>query len=389
MSVMHWHFPTQIAVGEHTSQQLPDYCQQAGIQTPFFVVDPQLLTTTSVQALLAPFQPPIHSVFSHFSGEPTDGHLTDAVTACRAHHHDGLIAIGGGSAMDIAKAVALLAPQSCDLPAGLWDFEDGAYDPAQHRLIPLLPAIALPTTAGTGSEVGRSAVITDSRNQQKRIIFHPDMLPRFVLLDPTLTLSLPPHLTAATGMDALSHNLEAYCSGAYHPMAEAIALEGMRLIQHNLPVAYHDSEHMQARTQMLIAASMGATAFQKGLGAMHALAHTLGATHHLHHGLLNAVLMPYVLCANHRYLHEKMQRLARYLDLPEQDFTGVLTWVLDLRAQLGIPHTLADLGLSALDTAALGEMAHHDPAAVGNPRHFTSEQYRDILEYAQRGTLDL
>ncbi|GHA31234.1 iron-containing alcohol dehydrogenase [Photobacterium aphoticum] len=389
MSTLHWHFPTEIAVGEHISQHLPHYCEQANIQNPFFVVDPQLLTTPLIQGLLAPFKPAENSVFSQFNGEPTEAHITEAIQACRSAQHDGVIGIGGGSAIDIAKAIALLTPQPCDLPNDLWAFEDGTVTPPSYPLAPLLPTIAIPTTAGTGSEVGRSSVITDSGSQRKRILFHPDMVPRWVLLDPMLTLSLPTHLTAATGLDALSHNLEAYCSANYHPMAEAVGLEGIRLIQQFLPVVYQDGQDVQARTQMLIAASMGATAFQKGLGAMHALSHTLGATYHQHHGLLNAVLMPYVLCANHRYLHEKMARLARYLDLPEQDFRAVLDWILALRQQLAIPHTLADLGLNDLDTQALGEKAHHDPAAQGNPIHLSPSQYSTILEHAMRGTLDI
>jgi len=251
----------------------------------------------------------------------------------------------------------------------------------------IAPVIAIPTTAGTGAEVGRASVITDEINQVKKIIFHPKMMPIRVLLDPLLTTELPPELTAATGMDALSHNMEAFCSLSYHPMADAISLEAMRMIRHYLPVAYLDGQNTNARMQMLVASTMGATAFQKGLGGMHALSHSLGAVYNKHHGLLNAILMPYVLSANQLHITEKMNRLGRYLALPKPSFDGVITWVLSLRSELGIPHTLAEIGIDSQQAARIGAMAQSDAAAASNPIQFTAEQYTDIFTRAVQGSL--
>lgn len=387
MSFLHWHYPTEITIGEDASLQLPEHCLSLGITSPMFVTDPNLASSTMIATLITCCQQAgiSTSLFSDFTGNPTDSQVYDGICAFLKGQHDGLIAVGGGSSIDMAKAIALVAWQKNTL----WSFEDHGdnWQRAEPDLI--APIIALPTTAGTGSEVGRAAVITDKHAQTKRILFHPQMMPKQVILDPVLTVDLPPNLTATTGMDALSHNLEAFCSSSYHPMSEAIALEGMRLIYLYLPIAFTDGTNLQARAQMLIASTMGATAFQKGLGAMHALAHVLGAKYHQHHGLLNAVLMPYVLCANRHYLVEKMQRLGRYLALEQPDFEGVLNWVLQLRQQLGIPHTLSELGISNSETTLIGQLAHQDAAAASNPIHFSPQQYEDIFQHAISGTLDL
>jgi alcohol dehydrogenase class IV len=294
-----------------------------------------------------------------------------------------VIAFGGGSALDAAKAVALMAGQN----RPLWDFEDEEDNWTRVNEAGIAPIIAIPTTAGTGSEVGRASVIVDEKRRVKKIIFHPKMLPAVVILDPQLTTGLPPHLTAATGMDALSHNLEAYCAPFFHPMAEAISMEGARRVKQFLPRAVADGSDLEARTQMLVAASMGATAFQKGLGGMHALAHPLGALYDAHHGLLNAILMPYVLEANRPVIEDQIGRLARFLDIPGAGFDGFLAWVLEFRAQIGIPHMLSAIDIDDRDAGKVGEMAARDPSAGGNPISFSAEQYSQIFASAVRGQL--
>ncbi|MCQ1059774.1 iron-containing alcohol dehydrogenase [Photobacterium sp. DNB23_23_1] len=387
MTLLHWHYPTEILVGEHASSQLASVCKTRSIQRPLFVVDPALTDNQTTRNLVLSCQSADlpSSIFSDFSGNPTGEQVEYGIEYFLKGNHDGVVTLGGGSSIDIGKAIALVAKQQ----QPLWQFEDinENWTKADANLI--APVIALPTTAGTGSEVGRASVITDTQSQSKRIIFHPKMLPVQVILDPVLSVDLPPHLTAATGMDALSHNLEAYCSPSYHPMAEAIAIEGMRLIKLYLPIAHIDGNNLQARTQMLIASTMGATAFQKGLGAMHALAHTLGGRYNLHHGLLNAVLMPYVLCANRHYLHEKMLRLSHYLELENEGFDGVLEWILALRKQLHIPHTMAELGVNIQDQKAIAAQSVQDAAASGNPIHLSQEQYENVFYHSLNGTLDL
>jgi alcohol dehydrogenase class IV len=294
-----------------------------------------------------------------------------------------VIAFGGGSALDAAKAVALMDGQ--DRP--LWDFEDVGDNYLRVNVAGMAPVVAVPTTAGTGSEVGRASVITDEHAHVKRIIFHAKMLPAVVILDPELTVGLPAKLTAATGMDALSHNLEAYCSPFYHPMATGIALEGIRLIKQFLPRAVKDGQDLEARLQMLVASSMGATAFQRGLGAMHALAHPLGALYDAHHGMLNAILMPYVLKANESAIAERIELLARYLELAQPSFASFLDWVLTMRESLGIPHTLNEIGIGAQEAAKVGEMAVIDGSAGTNPIAFSAADYSRIFVTAVDGLL--
>jgi alcohol dehydrogenase class IV len=322
-------------------------------------------------------------LFSNIQGNPTGSNVEDGVAAFRTGNHDGVIAFGGGSALDAAKAVALMVGQS----RPLWDFEDVGDNWTRVNEAGIVPIVAIPTTAGTGSEVGRASVIVDETRRVKKIIFHPKMLPSIVILDPELTIGLPPHLTAATGMDALSHNLEAFCSPFYHPMAEGIAIEGIRLVQRYLPRAVADGSDIEARTQLLVAASMGATAFQKGLGGMHALAHPLGALYDAHHGLLNAILMPYVLEANRSAIEDRIERLARYLDIPDPNFYGFLRWVLELREQLSIPHSLSAIDIDDNDAEKVGRMAVEDPSAGGNPVNFSAEEYSGIFRAAVHGEL--
>lgn len=380
-----WNYPSTIRAGSGSAGQLADACTQLSISSPLLVTDPGLAHSSMVEAALARLREAGLQValFSEIKPNPT-GENVDAGVACyRQGEHDGVVALGGGSSLDAAKAIALMAGQH----RPLWDFEDMGENWRRVDESAVAPLIALPTTAGTGSEVGRAAIITDQLRQVKKIIFHPRLLPSIVLLDPQLTAGLPPVLTAATGMDALSHNLEALCSPAYHPMADGIALEGIRLIHDNLPLVVSDGNDLQARMHMLSASSMGATAFQKGLGAMHALAHPLGALYDAHHGMLNAILMPYVLKANRDAIDEPITRCARHLGLEQPGFELFMEWVLALREDIGIPHTLASLGIGDDQAQRVGQMAVADPSGGGNPVAFDAQGYTQIFCAAIEGRL--
>ena len=322
-------------------------------------------------------------LFAGVQTNPAGDDVGLGVKAYREGGCDGVIAIGGGSALDVGKVVAFAAGQT----RPLWDFEDIGDWWTRANAAAIAPVIAVPTTAGTGSEVGRAAVILDETEQKKKIIFHPGMLPARVIADPELTISLPPHLTAATGMDALSHALEAYCAPGFHPLADGIAVEAMRIIHDWLPRAVAHGDDVEARGQMLAAAAMGATAFQKGLGAMHALAHPIGALHHTHHGLTNAVLMPYVLAFNRKAIELALNRLAAYLGLRAPGFDSVLDWTLALRAEFQIPNDLTVLGVPDGDIGRLASMAAADPSAAGNPIVFDAAAARTVLEAAFAGSL--
>jgi len=319
-----WNYPTAIAAGDGAIVQLPDCCKQLGMLRPLLVTDPGLAMLPMIKA-------------------------------------------------------ALERP--------LWDFVDSGDNWQLADEAAIASIIAVPTTAGTGSEVGRVALITDEERQVKRIVFHPKLLPARVILDPRLTVGLPPAITAATGMDALSHNLEALCSPSYHPMAEGIAIEGIRLVSEYLPRAVDNGSDITARMQMITASSMGATAFQKGLGAMHALAHPLGALYDAHHGLLNAVLMPYVLLVNRPAVGNKLERSARYLNLPNPGFDSFLDWVLRLRERIAIPHSLGDLGIDESKCELVGQMAVEDPTAASNPIALSADQYGELFSRAVKGDL--
>ncbi len=380
-----WNYPSNIHVGPGRVSELPELCRELAMQAPLLITDPVLAELPMVNdALDQCHKAGLRvAVFSDVQGNPSCKNVTDGVEAYRAGGHDGVIAFGGGSSLDAAKAVALMVGQ--DRP--LWDFEDNGENWKRVNEAGVAPIVAIPTTAGTGSEVSRSSVITDQENHIKRLIFHPRMLPSRVVLDPLLTLGLPPRLTAATGMDALSHNLEALCAPAYHPMAKGIAMEGARLIKNNLLKAVTDGNDLDARTQMLVASSMGATAFQRGLGGMHALAHPLGALYDAHHGMLNAILMPYVLKANREAIGHRLERLSHYLDLPEPGFYGFLHWVLSFRKQLGIPHSLQEIDLHDIDADLVGHMAAEDPSARTNPVPLSAQQYAVIFKDAVHGLL--
>ena len=380
-----WNYPTAVRAGIGRISELPAACNELGISAPLLVTDPGLAVQPFViDALTDCQQQGLHChLFSNIKSNPVEKNISDGVEAYRIGHHDGVIALGGGSALDAGKAVALMAGQE----RPIWDFEDIGDNWRRVIAHAVPPIIAIPTTAGTGSEVGRAAVITDIDHHIKKLVFHPKLLPQIVILDPNVTMGLPPKMTAATGMDALSHNLEAYCSPLYHPMAQGIALEGIRLIKEYLPRAVLFGDDIEARTQMLVASSMGATAFQKGLGGMHALAHPLGAIYDAHHGLLNAILMPYVLDANRTVIEISIDRLASYLQLDDRTFDGFMGWVLGMRASLGIPHSLGEIGIDEQQLTNIGMMAVDDPSAATNPISFTAEQYTEICRNAVRGQL--
>lgn len=377
-----WNYPTAIRFGAGRIAELADGCRSVGIERPLLVTDRGLATSAMVveaAAALAAAGLDV-AVFSAIAGDPTGGVVAAGGEALRAHRADGVIAFGGGSALDAGKAIALATFQ--DRP--LWDFEDigdnfRRVDPAK-----MLPVIAVPTTAGTGSEVGRASVIKDEAASLKRIIFHPAMMPRLVIADPALTVGMPPALTAAVGMDALSHNLEAYFAPAYHPLARGVAVEGARLVKDWLATAVRDGADLEARAHMLAAAEAGATAFQRGLGAMHALAHPLGALYGVHHGLLNAILMPYVIAANRPAIDSEAAALAGMLGLGGSA-DDLLAWILALRREIGIPMGLADAGVPGDDIARVSQMAVEDPSAATNPVAFTARDYAAILQRALAG----
>ena len=380
-----WNYPSNVKVGAGRVSELAELCQSMGMSAPLVITDPGLAALPMFEKVVKEINTAglRCGVFSGIKANPTGENVDDGTAYYRENDHDGVIAFGGGSALDAAKAVALMVGQ--DRP--VFDFEDVGDNWLRVNVDAMAPVVAVPTTAGTGSEVGRASVITDASNHIKKIIFHPNMLPAQVILDPELTVGLPAPITAATGMDALSHNLEALCSPFYHPMAEGIAVEGIRLVQEYLPRAVADGSDIEARTQMLVCSSMGATAFQKGLGGMHALAHPLGALYDAHHGMLNAILMSYVVQANRVEIETRIDRLTRYMGLEQTGFEGFLTWVLDLRKQVGIPHTLADIGIDAVQAELVGKMAVEDPSAGGNPISFSAEQYQQIFNDAVAGSL--
>lgn len=376
-----WNYPTSIRTGAGRISELKSAGEELGIHAPLLVTDSGLAAMSMVQQAAKHLECP---VFGEVRPNPSGADVAAGVKVYVEGGHDGIIAIGGGSGLDAGKAIALMAGQSCSI----WDLEDIGDNFKRADASTIAPVIAIPTTAGTGSEVGRASIILDEAAEVKRIIFHPRMLPQIVILDPELTVGLSPKLTAATGMDALSHSLEAFCSPLFHPLAEGLAVEGVRLVAEFLPRAVADGGDLEARQNMLVAASMGATAFQRGLGAMHALAHPLGALYGAHHGMLNAILMPYVLQANRSAIADRITRISRYLDLPGADFDAFLSWVLGLRKEIGIPHDLAAIGIDGSQLERVVRMATEDPSAATNPILFTAEQYAAICRAALKGELD-
>ncbi|WP_122709792.1 iron-containing alcohol dehydrogenase [Pseudomonas viridiflava] len=378
-----WHYPTSIRAGAGRAAELADACRVTGIKRPLLITDRFLGSTDMIRSAVEDCRQQLGhcGLFDRVKGNPTGTNVADGLEAYKAGDHDGVIAFGGGSALDAAKAVALMSGQT----RPLWDFEDIGQNHLRANPLGIAPVIALPTTAGTGSEVGRASVITDEQAQVKRTILHIRMMPRIAILDANLTLDLPTHLTAATGADALTHCMESWCSPVWHPMAEAVSVKGMQMIKAYLPRVVADGQDLEARQQMLVASSLGAAAFQRGLGGVHAIAQSLGALYDQHHGLLNAILLPYVLEANRSALLQQMDDLAVYLRLPTPGFSGVMDWVLSLREQIGIPHTLADIGIHDQDAELVGRMAFADGCSHTNPIRHSAEAYAAIFTRAVRG----
>ncbi|MGD9510548.1 MAG: iron-containing alcohol dehydrogenase [Geminicoccaceae bacterium] len=377
-----WNYPTKVVYGAGSLGKVARACDQAGIARPLIVTDPGLAALPVTEALGAILREAGREagLFTEVRPNPVSANVEAGVRVLRDGKHDGVVALGGGSALDCGKVIAFMAGQ--DRP--LWDFEDVGDWWTRANADGIAPIVAIPTTAGTGSEVGRAGVITDETTHTKKIIFHPRMMPGTAILDPELTIGLPKTLTAATGMDALAHCLEAYCAPFWHPMAEGIAVEGIRLVKEALPRAYAHGADLEARGMMLAAAAMGATAFQKGLGAIHSLSHPIGALYDTHHGLTNAVVMPYVLVYNRRQIEPKIERLAAWLGI-EGGFKGVLDWILALRAELEVPHTLHDLGVPTDRFDTLAAMAVVDPTAGGNPEPLDRAGATRLLAEAYSG----
>jgi alcohol dehydrogenase class IV len=380
-----WSYPTAIRFGAGRISELAEACAAAGIRKPLLVTDKGLASLPITTATLDLMQAAGlgRAIFADVDPNPTEINLNAGVAAYKAGGHDGVIAFGGGSGLDLGKAVAFMAGQT----RPVWDYEDiGDWwtraDPAA-----IAPIVAVPTTAGTGSEVGRASVLTNSVTHEKKIIFHPKTLPSVVICDPELTVGMPKAITAGTGMDAFAHCLEAYCSPHFHPMSAGIALEGMRLVKDYLPRAYADGNDIEARGQMMAAAAMGAVAFQKGLGAMHSLSHPCSANLGTHHGLTNAVVMPYVLEWNRAALEERMTRLAAWLGLADPSFGAVLSWVLELRRRIGIPHTLAEIGVREEHARPFAPQAFNDPSTGGNPLPLTVPDFESLYLKCIRGEL--
>ncbi len=378
-----WNYPTKMIVGPGRIAKLADACRSQGMARPLLITDPGVAALPMVADALAANEGAglPTGLFSDVKGNPIGRNVADGVHAFREGGHDGVIAFGGGSGIDAAKAVALMVGQ--DRP--IWDFEDVGDNWKRVKEGGIAPIVAVPTTAGTGSEVGRASVITNEQTHEKKIIFHPRMLPAVVISDPELTVGLPPHITAATGIDAFVHCFEAYCAPFYHPMAEGIALEGMRLIRDWLPRAYRDGADIEARGHMLVAASMGAAAFQKGLGAVHSIAHAVGALYDTHHGLTNAVLLPYVMQHNRASIGARMDLVSRVLGLAGGGYDAVFDWVLAFREELGIPNTLRDIGVPDDRADDVGALALADPSTGGNPQPMSAADMKTVFLNALDG----
>ncbi len=381
-----WNYPTSMWVGKERVNDLGKACNQLNIQKPLVVTDKGLFKTNMILNILKKLKNENINVniFSDIVGNPTGTNVNDGVKEFLKNKNDGVIALGGGSSLDVGKAIAFMSGQS--LP--LWEFEDIGDNWTKANDKKIAPIIAIPTTAGTGSETGRASVILNEKTGVKNIIFHPKFLPSVVILDPLLTLSLPPKITATTGMDALAHNLEAFCANAYHPMADGIALEGIRLINKWLLTAVRDGSNIDARMNMLVAASMGSTAFQKGLGAIHSLSHPVNAINNIHHGLSNAIFMPYVLTFNKEVIENKIIKVCEYIGLKDKSFVGFINWVLKLRKDLEIPHKLSEIiKQKDFDIERLSKMALKDPSTEGNPKKLTIEDMRLMYKHSMSGQL--
>ncbi|WP_316358530.1 iron-containing alcohol dehydrogenase [Devosia sp.] len=382
MTKANWNYPTAVKFGPGRIAELPEALKTAGISNPLLVTDAGLVNLPVTQKtiqLLKDAGIPV-GVFADVKPNPISANVEAGIKVLREGGHDGVIAFGGGSGLDVGKVIAFMAGQT----RPMWDFEDIGDWWTRADPKGIFPIVAVPTTAGTGSEVGRAGVIADETTHTKKVIFHPLMMPKVVIADPELTVGMPKFITVGTGMDALAHCLEAYCAPGYHPLADGIAVEGIRLVFENLPKVYADPNDVEARGHMMSAAAMGATAFQKGLGAIHALSHPVGALYDTHHGMTNAVFMPYVLAVNHAAIEARIARLAAYLGLAPS-FEAFQHAVLALRLRLDVPHTLAEFKVDNSKRELIGDMAIVDPTAGGNPIELTKERALEIFDRAMEG----
>ena len=386
MQNYNWNYPTTMWVGENRIKDLVSACNKLNINKPLLVTDNGLAKSKIIEDAVTLLKKENLSVevYSNVVGNPTGSNVEEGVEFYKNNKCDGIIAFGGGSGLDVGKAIAFMSGQTLSI----WEFEDIGDNWSKANPDTVAPIIAVPTTAGTGSETGRASVILNEKIGEKKIIFHPKFLPSIVILDPVLTLDLPPKITAATGMDALAHCLEAYCATGFHPMADGIALEGMKLINKWLLKAVKNGKDIEARMNMLTAASMGSTAFQKGLGAIHSLSHPVNALNNIHHGLSNAIFMPYVLSFNKKEIEQRIIKLCEYLDLKDNSFDGFLNWVLDLRKELNIPHKLSEvIEEKDFDIERLSKMALADPSTGGNPKKLTVDDMRIMYQHSMQGKL--
>ena len=382
---INWNYPTSMWVGENRVEDVSKACKQLGISNPLFVTDKDLIKLDMTNKILLNLKKefPQITVFSDFSGNPFGENVEDGVKNYNLSQCDGVIAFGGGSAIDVGKAIAFM----CGQKRIIWDFEDIGDYWTRADSSKISKIIAIPTTAGTGSETGRASAIINKETGIKKIIFHPKILPSIVILDPVLTIDLSPRLTAATGMDALAHNLEAFCAPGFHPMADGIALEGMRLIKKSLSEVVKNGQNLNARLDMLVASTMGSTAFQKGLGAIHSLSHPVNAQFNVHHGLSNAIFMPYVLTFNKNEISNKIISICDYIGI-EKSFENFIKWIMDLRKELNIPHKLSDvIDKDKIELDMLSKMALDDPSTNGNPKKLNLENIKTMYEHSISGKL--
>jgi alcohol dehydrogenase class IV len=377
-----WNYPTAVRFGAGRIKELPEALRTAGISRPLLVTDAGLVNlpvTQNTLQLLRDAGIPV-GAFADVKPNPIAANVEAGIKVLRDGGHDGVIAFGGGSGLDTGKVIAFMAGQT----RPMWDFEDIGDWWTRADPKGILPIVAVPTTAGTGSEVGRAGVITDETTHTKKVIFHPLMMPKVVIADPELTVGMPSFITIGTGFDALAHCLEAYCAPGYHPLADGIAVEGIRLVLENLPKVASDPNDIEARGHMMSAAAMGATAFQKGLGAIHSLSHPVGSLYDTHHGMTNGLFMPYVMVANRDAIEAKIARLSAYCDLPP-NFDAFLNAILALRQKLNVPNSLADLKVDGEKRELIGDMAIVDPTAGGNPIQLTRELALNIFDRALEG----
>ena len=379
-----WNYPTTVWVGKNRIDDLASACENLNIKNPLLVTDKDLIELPFIKNILASLKKKFSQlkVFSNFSGNPIGENVEEGVEIFKKNNNDGVVTIGGGSALDVGKAIAFMSAQT----RPIWDFEDiGDYWKRANNNI--FPIIAIPTTAGTGSETGRASAIINKKTGVKKIIFHPKFLPSIVILDPMLTVDLSPRLTAVTGMDALAHNLEAFCAPGFHPMADGIALEGIKLIKTSLITAFNDGRNIEARQNLLAASSMGSTAFQKGLGAIHSLSHPVNSKFNMHHGLSNAIFMPYVLTFNKKFIEKRISTISSFIGL-ENNFKSFLDWIITLRKELKIPHKLSELiQIKPDQIEELSQMALEDPSTATNPSKLKKEDFKKMYEYSIEGKL--